>query len=193
MSWDAADPSRPGRATSPNVADEPTWETVGAALWTVGLVPDLGGPDLVGRLPRNAACVRAVARPTRAVASVADRLTSAELEEGEARDRIARFLSRPDVDLSDAASWAAPLALLPATLTFDAWPLAERTTVEIDQRPARARSSRTTARCGRHAAAARRTPGDLPYVETGPDSPGSVTVAWRTDPAKTERRAPLAA
>jgi DNA phosphorothioation-dependent restriction protein DptH len=118
------------------VVDDPTWATAGGALWIVGLVPDLGGPELVARLPRNVACVRAISRPSRAVASVADRLTNAELQESEIRNRITRYLSRPDVDLSDAAAWAAPLAEhLPeplGVLSFEHWPLVERRTVDLN-------------------------------------------------------------
>ncbi|QYN37777.1 DUF87 domain-containing protein [Pseudonocardia sp. DSM 110487] len=171
------------------VADDPTWTTAGAALWIVGLVPDLGGPELVGRLPRNVACVRAISRPSRAVASVADRLTNAELQEGEARDRITRYLSRPDVDLSDAASWAAPLvASLPepfGALSFEHWPLVEPVTVDINSiRLDPFLKDDGTLRPGTRLQ--QESAGDLPYVETGEGSPGSVTLTWRTDPAKTD-------
>lgn len=164
------------------VAGDPSWETVGAALWTVGLVPDLGGPELVARLARNAACVRAIARPARAVASVTDRLTTAEVEEGETRDRIARFLTRPDVDLSDAPAWT---AMLPHDLTFGAWTLAGRTTVDMaGVRLETFLKDDGTLRPGTRLS--QDGPGDLPYVETGPDAPGTVAVVWRTDPARTD-------
>jgi hypothetical protein len=118
------------------VVEDPSWATAGRALWIVGLVPDLGGPDLVDRLPRNVACVRAISRPSRAVASVADRLTNAELQETAVRDRITRYLSRPDIDLSDASAWAAPLVEpLPeplGALSFEHWPLVERRTVDLN-------------------------------------------------------------
>lgn len=164
------------------VAEDPSWEKTGSALWTVGLVPDLGGPELVGRLARNAACVRAIARPARAVASVADRLTTAEVEEGETRSRIARFLTRPDVDLSDAPAWA---AVLPRDLTFEAWPLAGRIKIDITSvRLETFLKDDGTLRTGTRLS--QESPGDLPYVETGPDTPGTVTVVWRTDPPKTD-------
>ncbi|TQM08976.1 helicase HerA domain-containing protein [Pseudonocardia kunmingensis] len=167
------------------VADDPTWTTAGAALWVVGLVPDLGGPDLVGRLARNVACVRAISRPSRAVASVADRLTTAELQEGDARDRITRYLSRPDVDLSDAASWAAPLAEPPAALAFEHWPLVERRPVDLTSlRLDPFLKDDGTLRPGTRLH--QENAGDLPYVETGEGSPGSVTLTWRTDPVKTD-------
>ncbi|MHA6630901.1 helicase HerA domain-containing protein [Pseudonocardia sichuanensis] len=168
------------------VAEDPTWTTAGAALWIVGLVPDLGGAELVGRLPRNVACVRAISRPSRAVASVADRLTTAELQECDARDRIARYLSSPDVDLSDAASWAAPLAgPSPAGLSFEHWPLVERRTVELTSvRLDPFLKDDGTLRPGTRLH--QENAGDLPYVETGEGSPGSVTLTWRTDPVRTD-------
>ena len=135
---------------------------------------------------------RAISRPSRAVASVADRLTVAELQEGSARDRIARYLSRPDVDLSDPPAWAAPLAAPPHELTFDTWPLAEPETgtghsVRVDPFLKEDGTLRAGTRLNQENA------GDLPYVETGPDQPGTVTVVWRTDPPKTESDQPLAA
>ena len=94
--------------------------------------PDLGGPDLVERLARNNACVRAISRPARPVASVADRLTAAELREGAIREALARYLADPDIDLSDAPAWAARLGAAHAgQLTFECWPLVERRTVEV--------------------------------------------------------------
>lgn len=164
------------------VSAKPTWETVGAALWMVGLIPDRGGPELVGRLARNGACVRAIARPGRAVAPVADRLTAAALVEGPARARIARFLTRPEVDLSDAPSWAA--MLLPEELTFDVWPLVERAPTELNSvRLETFLKDDGTLRAGTRLS--QDGPGELPYVETGPDTPGSVVVRWRTDPPTT--------
>ncbi|MFC5206099.1 hypothetical protein ACFPM0_06135 [Pseudonocardia sulfidoxydans] len=167
------------------VVADASWATLGTALWMVGLVPDLGGPELLKRLSRNAACARAVSRPVRAVASVADRLTAAELQEGDERDRIARYLARPEIDLSDAPSWAEPLALPPHDLTFDLWPLVERRTVEVGSvRIDPFLKEDGTLRAGTRLN--QENPGDLPYVETGPDTPATVTVVWRTDPPKAD-------
>ncbi|HEY0812745.1 MAG TPA: DUF87 domain-containing protein [Pseudonocardia sp.] len=168
------------------VVGDPTWSTAGLTLWVVGLVPDAGGPELLGRMSRNAVCARAISRPSRAVASVADRLTVAQLQEGSARDRIAHYLSRPDVDLSDPPAWAAPLAAPPHEMTFDTWPLAEPETVPVDSvRVDPFLKEDGTLRAGTRLN--QENAGDLPYVETGPDQPGTVTVVWRTDPPKTER------
>ena len=180
--------SRPVEAWARYVAavvGEPSWSTAGLALWMVGLVPDAGGPELLGRLSRNAVCARAISRPSRAVASVGDRLIVAKLQEGSARENIARYLSGPDIDLSDPPAWAAPLAEAPHELTFDRWPLTDRvpvpvSSVRVDPFLKEDGTLRTGTRLGQDNA------GDLPYVETGPDQPGTVTVVWRTDPPKTE-------
>ncbi|MCD2197894.1 DUF87 domain-containing protein [Actinomycetospora endophytica] len=169
------------------VAAEPTWEVVGSSLWMVGLIPDLGGEELVDRLSRNARCAKAVSRPLRPVASVADRLSSAGVPEGSARDRIARFLAGPGVDLSDVVSWAGMLVEPgnAGVLTFEHWPLTEPTSLPItalrvDPFLKEDGALRTGTRL-RQAVS-----GDLPYLEVGEDTPGSVTVTWRTEPAKSD-------
>lgn len=168
------------------VLDEPGWDVVGGALWMVGLVPDLGGDTLVERLSRNARCVKAISRPQRAVASVPDRLTSAGVPEGPVRDRIAAYLTRPEVDLSDAVSWAAGLVGpgRAGELTFERWPLAEPadipvTSLRVDPFLKEDGALRTGTRLAQDG------PGELPYLELGQDSPASVTLTWKTDPAKT--------
>src|SRR6185436_1184950 len=80
---------------------------------------------------------------------------------------------------------AAPLAEEPHELTFDRWPLTDRvpvpvSSVRVDPFLKEDGTLRTGTRLGQDNA------GDLPYVETGPDQPGTVTVVWRTDPPKTE-------
>lgn len=70
-------------------------------------------------------------------------------------------------------------------MTFEHWPLAERQTVEVN----RVRvdpflkedgNLRTGTRLRQDAT------GDLPYAETGDGKPASVTVSWKTEPAKTD-------
>lgn len=169
------------------VVADPRWATVGRMLWVVGLVPDLGGDALVERLARNSRCVKAVSRPLRAVSSVADRLTVAGLQDGDVRERITRYLSRTDVDLSDPVAWASVLTEEPhaGRLTFEQWPLAEQRTVEVtrvrvDPFLKEDGNLRTGTRLRQDATS------DLPYAETGDGKPASVTVSWKTDPAKTD-------
>jgi DNA phosphorothioation-dependent restriction protein DptH len=181
--------SRPVEAWARYVATvvvDPGWDTVGGSLWMVGLVPDLGGSQLVERLARNARCVRAISRPSRAVASVADRLTAAELQEGESRDVIARYLSDPEIDLSDAPAWASVLGAPPyaGTLTFEHWPLVERCTVEVTSlRIDPFLKEDGTLRAGNRLKQG--AAGELPYAEAGPDTPATVAMVWRTDPVNT--------
>ena len=75
--------------------------------------------------------------------------------------------------------------MLPRDLTFDVWPLVGRTPVEVDGvRLETFLKDDGTLRPGTRLS--QDNPGDLPFVETGPDTPGSVTVVWRTDPPKTD-------
>ncbi|GAA1276096.1 hypothetical protein GCM10009609_43870 [Pseudonocardia aurantiaca] len=181
--------SRPVEAWARYVATvvaDPGWDTVGGSLWMVGLVPDLGGPQLVERLARNARCVRAISRPSRAVASVADRLTAAELQEGKSRDVIARYLADPEIDLSDAPAWASGLGAPPhaGTLTFEHWPLVARCPVEVTSlRIDPFLKEDGTLRAGNRLKQG--AAGELPYAEAGPDTPATVALVWRTDPVNT--------
>lgn len=182
--------ARPVEAWARYVAEvvaDPSWSTAGAMLWMVGLVPDLGGEELIDRLARNARCVKAISRPLRAVSSVADRLSNAGLQEGDARDRISRYLSRPDVDLSDPVAWASALTDTPhsGSLTFEHWPLVEQRTVEVTEvRIDPFLKEDGTLRAGTRLRQG--APGDLPYAETGDGNPALVTLTWKTEPAKTD-------
>lgn len=169
------------------VLADPTWAVAGGALWMVGLIPDLGGESLVERLSRNARCVKAISRPLRAVASVPDRLSSAGVPEGSVRDRIARYLTRPETDLSDAVTWAGRLTYTEwsGVLTFEQWPLAQPsdipvTALHVDPFLKEDGALRTGTRLKQD------SPGELPYLEIGEDSPASVTVVWKTEPARTD-------
>ncbi|GGT38482.1 helicase HerA domain-containing protein [Nonomuraea spiralis] len=166
------------------VTAEPIWHTVGASLPMVGLIPDLGGPDLVDRLARNSECVKAISRPARAVSSVSDRLNNARLKDGPVRVDLATFLSGSYRDLSNPAEWTAELAAVPG-LDFSQWPLTEPETVAVDQvrvdpflreNGAVVKSSRLK----------QDNPGDLPYTEAGEESPAVVRVTWKTVPAKSD-------
>ncbi|MFE7202373.1 helicase HerA domain-containing protein [Pseudonocardia alni] len=168
------------------VLDDPRWETAGGALWMVGLVPDLGGESLVERLSRNARCVKAISRPLRAVASVPDRLSGAGVPEGAVRDRITAFLTAPDVDLSDAVSWAGDLGDPDRAdaLTFEHWPHGQALYVPVTSLQVTPFLKEDGAlRAGTRLL--QDSPGELPYLELGEDSPASVTLAWKTDPATT--------
>ena len=180
--------SRPVEAWARYVATvvaEPGWEALGGALWMVGLIPDLGGPELVDRLTRNYACVRAISRPARPVASVPDRLTAAGLREDATRGALARFFADPEIDLSDASAWAELLRTAhDSVLTFERWPLVERQPVDVDSlRIEPFLKDDGTLRAGTRLKQA--APGELPYAEAGPDVPASVGIVWSTDPVDT--------
>jgi DNA phosphorothioation-dependent restriction protein DptH len=167
------------------VVAAPDWQTLGGALWRVGLVPDLGGAELVERLARNVACVRAISRPGRPVASVTDRLTTAGVRQDATREALSRFFADPEIDLSDASSWAEQLGVAhPGVLTFERWPLVEQQPVDVDSlRIEPFLKEDGTLRAGTRLKQS--APGELPYAEAGPDVPASVTLVWRTDPVDT--------
>ncbi|QKV78062.1 DUF87 domain-containing protein [Amycolatopsis sp. Hca4] len=166
------------------VSAEPNWRTIGAALPTVGLIPDLGGPELLGRLEHNRDCVKEISRPARAVASVADRLSKARLMDGPVRAQLAEFLSSSSRDLSNPGSWTAEL-IAESGLSFEQWPLTEPETVAVDQ-------VRVDPFLNKNGAVVRASrlkqeqAGDLPYTEAGEDAPCVVRVSWKTLPAKTD-------
>ncbi|RZT84916.1 uncharacterized protein DUF853 [Pseudonocardia sediminis] len=168
------------------VLDDPCWETLGKALWMVGLIPDLGGDGLVERLSRNARCVKAISRPLRAVASVPDRLSGAGIPEGEVRDRITQYLTAPAVDLSDAVAWASALtgSEWAGELTFERWPHGQAMQVPVSSLQVTPFLKEDGAlRAGTRLL--QDSPGELPYLELGEDSPASVTLMWKTVPATT--------
>jgi hypothetical protein len=166
------------------ISSAPTWQAVGSNLPMVGLIPDLGGPDLIDRLPRNRECVKEIARPARAVASVTDRLSKARLKDSPVRARLADFLSGSQRDLSNPGAWTAELTA-ELGLTFERWPLTEPKTVAVDQ----VRVDPFLSENGTVVKSSRlkqEQVGDLPYTEAGENAPGVVRVRWRTVPAKTE-------
>jgi DNA phosphorothioation-dependent restriction protein DptH len=165
------------------VSAEPSWQTIGASLPLVGLIPD-HGTDLVKRLADNSKCVKAISRPARAVSTVADRLSKAGLQAGAVRERLAGFLSDAHRDLSNPGSWTAALADAD-DLGFERWPLAEPKTVDVDQ----VRVAPFVRQDGKVVATSRlkqKGPNDLPFTEVGEGVAGSVRVTWTTDPAKTD-------
>ena len=146
---------RPGLVTSrPSSPIRPGTPSAGRCGWSVSCRTS-AGRELVERLARNARCVRAISRPSRAVASVADRLTAAELQEGEAAtDRPLPL--RPRVDLSDATGVGSRLAgHLPTRRDADVRALAARRAAHRSR--SRASAHRPVPQGGRHAA--RRQPG----------------------------------
>ncbi|WP_447005883.1 helicase HerA domain-containing protein [Saccharothrix isguenensis] len=178
---------RPVEAWARYVAEvslAPDWHTIGAVLPVVGLIPDLGGPELVDRLARNSECVKEITRPARAVAPVADRLSKARLTDSPVRTRLFDFLSSPQRDLSNPGTWTAELAA-ESGLTFEHWPLTEPETVAVDQIRVEP-FLRVNGTVVRNSRLKQDQVGDLPYTEAGEDTPGVVRVSWKTVPANTD-------
>ncbi|MFD3593187.1 helicase HerA domain-containing protein [Nocardia sp. NPDC058640] len=165
------------------VSANPTWDTVGSDLPSVGLIPDRGGPDLVDRLARNAKCVAEISRPARAVASIVDRLDKARIQAGPIRDKLAEFLADPRRDLANPAEWTADL--IASDLSLENWPLVEPQTVAVSMFQVEP-FLRANGAVVKATGLKQDLPGDLPYTEAGEDNPASLRVSWTTTPKKAD-------
>ena len=109
----------------------PTPRTLGANLWRVGLIPDLGNrPE--ERLERNRHAAHVISRPSRPAASIDERLTTAGIEEGLGRAALRRFLEQRGARLANPRYWGKEIVDHHPTLTFDQWPLAETVYVDVE-------------------------------------------------------------
>lgn len=109
----------------------PSFETLGANLWRVGLIPDLGEhPE--ERLERNRHATQVISRPSRPSASIDERLTSAGLQEGPWRAPLRRFLEQRGARLANPRHWGKEIAEAHQTLSFDRWLFADRIVDEIE-------------------------------------------------------------
>jgi len=164
----------------------PTADTVGRDLWKVGLVPDYCGDSLDTRLRRNVNAVAAISRPPRPTARVIERLGVAGVKDGPFCQELQAFLEQQDAGaLADISRWTREIgAEHAASLTFDKWVLAEAQSAGLQQvmvTPFRKEDgvvgSWSKLRLDEN-------DGQL-YCEVAEDKPGSITVRWTTEPAKT--------
>jgi hypothetical protein len=168
------------------LVEDPTPDAVGRSLWQVGLVPDHGGDGLETRLRRNIDAVAAISRPSRPTARVIERLGAAGVKDGPFRRKLQAFLEQQDAGaLADIVRWTREIgAEHAASLTFDKWILAEAQSAGLQQvvvTPFRKEDgtvdSRSKLRLDEN-------DGQL-YCEVADDQPGTITVRWTTEPAKT--------
>ena len=167
------------------VAADPAIGAAGRQLWQVGLVPDLGEDGIEMRLRRNAKAVAAISRPTRPTARVIDRLAEADVRSSPFRQDLQAFLEQQEAGvLADAARWTQRIGeQSPRVLTFENWPLVESVDADLVQvkvTPFRKDDGTVDPRCK-----LRLGEDDQLYCDVAPDRPGSVVVAWVTEPAKT--------
>ncbi|NDO88495.1 helicase HerA domain-containing protein [Cellulosimicrobium composti] len=160
------------------LAVDPTFESFGANLWRVGLVPDLGA-DVESRLDRNRRAVEAISRPSRPAASIDERLTNAGLEEGSGRVPLRQFLDQLGAELSTPNRWAKELA--DRGLSFDGWKFADTVSHDLQslevapfQKPDGTLERSSKLKLG--------SDGQL-LLEVSEDSGGSLVVVWKTSPA----------
>lgn len=110
---------------------DPSSATLGAHLWRVGLIPDLGEhPEERLELNRHAAHV--ISRPSRPSASIDERLTTAGLQEGPWRAPLRRFLEQRGARLANPRYWGREIADSHPELGFDRWLFADRIVEEVE-------------------------------------------------------------
>jgi DNA phosphorothioation-dependent restriction protein DptH len=161
------------------VAD-PTLATFGRNLWQLGLVPDLG-TEVLDRLEANITAVKALSRPSRASASIDDRMTTGGLADGPWRAELRQFLQRRS--LANPAKWGRQLLDLEPPLTFDTWQLVETVSEDLEVLEVQPflDEAGKLAKCGLTLG----SDGELQLVV--PDGgAGKITLAWTTRPAKVE-------
>ena len=159
---------------------EPTVASFGRNLWQLGLVPDLG-TEVLDRLEANVAAVTALSRPSRAAASIDERMTLGGLADGPWRAGLRQFLQRRS--LANPTVWCRELLDLQPPLSFDTWQLVETVSEELEVLEVQPflDDAGKLAKCGLGLG----PDGELQLVV--PDGgAGKLTLAWTTRPAKVE-------
>ncbi len=164
--------------------NEPTRARFGRELWRIGLVPDLG-EDCESRLSANSQASRAIARPSRTVATVVDRLVAAGVREDPLRSRIAVFLGQQG-SLSMARTWTHRILTEHSSdLSFERWPLVESVSSELSD----VSIIPFMAEDGRIDKASKLQPGEdgQPICKVPVDGSAQILVQWKTNPPKIDK------
>lgn len=111
------------------VLADPSWDSVGHNLWSIGLVPDHGGPSLMERRDRNREAVALLVHPARPQMSVGERVASLQLEDV-TRAPLTRFLSAQRI--TNPFEWLQQLASQ-SDLTFDQWRFQSQATADLTE------------------------------------------------------------
>jgi DNA phosphorothioation-dependent restriction protein DptH len=113
------------------LCNSPSSDTLGANLWRVGLIPDLGErPD--DRLERNRHAAHVISRPSRPSASIDERLSTAGLQDGPWRAPLRRFLEQRGARLANPRRWGREIAEDHPDLSFDRWLFTDRVVEEVE-------------------------------------------------------------
>jgi hypothetical protein len=166
------------------VLEAPSLERGGTDLWRIGLIPDVGGEGLAGRLKDNLRCVRALVRPARAQSSATERLANVGLRHGAIRDNLLSFFEGRR--LRDSRVWLRELSQEPhrGKITFECWPLvppeSDLEAIEIDPFLDASGQVEKYTRLSQP-----QGPGGQLYASVGPK--GKVTVKWESRPKKPEK------
>lgn len=111
---------------------EPTEAAFGQNLWRIGLIPDFG-QDPVSRVTHNLVASQAISRPSRAAATIDDRLTAAGMKTGPWRAPLRDFLDQRGARLSNAPLWTREIGSTHPHLSFEHWPLADRPENDLEK------------------------------------------------------------
>ncbi|MCL3862945.1 helicase HerA domain-containing protein [Actinotalea sp. K2] len=156
----------------------PTEETLGHNLWRIGLVPDLG-PEPSTRLASNAIATKAISRPTRPTSSLDERFNSGGLADGPWRGSLRAFCQAQQ--LTNPHAWGRQIAEARPDLSFHLWQLAEAIKDDLERLELEpfllpdGRVARSGLKLG--------DGGEL-TLEVPEGQTASLTVAWKTHPAK---------
>lgn len=165
------------------VSEEPSRLRLGAELWQVGLVPDLGDASVVDRLRQNAEAVRLLSKPLKATATVDERLDQVGLRAGAVRDALTQFLEREAGPLAHPTIWARRL-LEAGAPSFDRWPFAIAESGDLEsfaiasfRKPDGTADRATKLESG---------PEGQLFCTVSSEKPGVLVVSWKTTPKQVD-------
>ena len=156
----------------------PSEEALGRNLWRIGLVPDLG-PNPSSRLALNALATRAISRPSRPTSSLDERFNTGGLAEGAWRGALRAFCQSQQ--LTNPHAWGRRIGEVRPDLSFHQWQLAEAIEddlVRLELDPFLLPDGKLT-RSGLKIGDGGEMTLEVPEGQTV-----SLTVTWKTDPAK---------
>ena len=155
------------------------------ALWLVGLIPDFWDDNFFERIRPNARCVTSIAKPKTLTAPLSTRFDAAGLIHLEFRNRLANFLNRMDIDISNSRQWT---HLIDSEgldeLYFKNW-----RTGGLQDSPIRTIEITPFLKPDGSLRAATKLKLDpsnnQPFIEVAEEQAGQLVLEWKTDPKET--------
>lgn len=168
-----------------NAIESENREVLCESLWLVGLIPDFWDEHFIDRIRPNIRCVSAVARPKTLTAPLSARFDIAGLIQLEFRSQLSSFLTRTDVDISNARLWTRLIqkdAL--EHFYFRNWKMGSQQDSPI--RSIEAVSFRKNDGSLRAATKLKLDPDNQqPFIEVSEEHAGVLVLEWKTDPKET--------